>query len=487
MQQRLRHTEHGTATERRWSLTPRSRRLFAALVLLLALAVVMGVVPGLGSSGNVAEAQSAAGDFDLTFVAAAPQTYDHAVGGGAYDDGTVGEDKDIVNSLAPSDFTCGDTVTFLTLIEVKGTPPAVDFLDLEFTFDAGSSGQPGVGFTEILSVAVNYGPVSGGDGIGGSDSGFSSDDGGSTATLTGDPLTGTKFTKNAVRGATVRVTDLEQGEVVVIRVDVLLECDPGSSPTGTIKGKLADAKGSGQIPMSGVNALPFPEIDVVKSGTLDDTVVDPSGVANAGDQINYTFTVTNTGNVTLTDVTISDPMVTVTGGPITLAPGADDSSTFTGTYDITQSDIDAGVKDNTATATGSSPGNSNDVADTGSHTEPLSPSPSINILKTGTFNDESKDGSAQVGETIGYTFTVTNTGNVTLSNVTVSDPMVTVTGGPITLAPGAVDSSTFTGTYTLTQTDIDLQRKDNEATATGSSPGKSNDVTDKDDLAGLTG
>jgi len=46
---------------------------------------------------------------------------------------------------------------------------------------------------------------------------------------------------------------------------------------------------------------------------------------------------------------------------------------------------------------------------------------------------------------------VTNTGNVTLHNVTVTDAKVTVVGGPLaSLAPGASDSTTFTGTYTLT-------------------------------------
>ena len=47
-------------------------------------------------------------------------------------------------------------------------------------------------------------------------------------------------------------------------------------------------------------------------------------------------------------------------------------------------------------------------------------------------------------------FTVTNTGNVTLTNVTVTDPGVTMLGGPIaSLAPGAVDNATFTASYII--------------------------------------
>ena len=96
---------------------------------------------------------------------------------------------------------------------------------------------------------------------------------------------------------------------------------------------------------------------IVKTGTLDMTVVAPSDRADAGDKINYAFTVTNTGNVTLTGITVTDPKLvapngSISGGPITLAPGASDATTFTGSYTLTLTDINAGTFTNTATATG---------------------------------------------------------------------------------------------------------------------------------------
>ena len=62
---------------------------------------------------------------------------------------------------------------------------------------------------------------------------------------------------------------------------------------------------------------------------------------------------------------------------------------------------------------------------------------SIALVKRQVGYDDG-DCTAAVGDTIGYAFSVTNTGNVTLTNVVVTDPLVTMLGGPIaSLAPGA--------------------------------------------------
>jgi uncharacterized repeat protein (TIGR01451 family) len=87
------------------------------------------------------------------------------------------------------------------------------------------------------------------------------------------------------------------------------------------------------------------------------------------------------------------------------------------------------------------------------------------------FTDKANaDGTAQPGELIAYTFTVTNTGNVALTNITLDDlvPGVMVFGGPIpSLDPGQSDNSTITASYAVTQNDIDGGSFANLATACG--------------------
>jgi uncharacterized repeat protein (TIGR01451 family) len=86
------------------------------------------------------------------------------------------------------------------------------------------------------------------------------------------------------------------------------------------------------------------------------------------------------------------------------------------------------------------------------------------------WNDTNNNGFADAGETISYQFKVTNTGNVTLTDVTITDPTVTVgtlsdngEDGVGVLAPGAME--TATGTYVLTAEDIAAAKKINTATA----------------------
>ncbi|MFJ2780840.1 hypothetical protein ACIO5D_30170, partial [Kitasatospora sp. NPDC087315] len=200
----------------------------------------------------------------------------------------------------------------------------------------------------------------------------------------------------------------------------------------------------------------------------------------AGQTINYSFVVTNTGDVDLTNVSVTDTAFSGTGTPpsvscpaTTLAPNA--SMTCTATYTVTQADIDSGSITNTATATATPPNGSpvtSPPSTTTVTTSPTSPSAGLTVVKTATPTTVS-----WAGQTIDYSFVVTNTGNENLTNVAVTDTAFSGSGAPpaiscpsTTLAAGA--SMTCTSSYTVTKADIREGCITNTAVATGLTPGR---------------
>ena len=205
----------------------------------------------------------------------------------------------------------------------------------------------------------------------------------------------------------------------------------------------------------------------------------PAIVSAAGDTVTYSFLVTNTGNVTLTGVTVTDPLAGLSpiACPVSsLAPTA--STTCTATYAVPQADIDAGRIDNVATVTGTPPAGA-DVSDVATATVTAVGAPSIDLAKSADVAAV-----AAPGDVVAYSFDVTNTGNVTLTGVTVSDPLpgLSSISCPVSaLAPGA--STTCTAGYSATQADIDAGGIDNTATVAGSPPGGAAAVTATDTLS----
>ncbi|MGN6760125.1 MAG: DUF7507 domain-containing protein, partial [Leifsonia sp.] len=203
-----------------------------------------------------------------------------------------------------------------------------------------------------------------------------------------------------------------------------------------------------------------------------------SSPAKVGDIVVYTFKATNTGNVTLTGVSISDPHVglsaltyTWPGVAGTLLPGQ--AVTATATYAITQADINAGHVPNTATATGNPPSGPNVTPPPASADVPLTQGPGLSLTKTADTSGVSVP--ASVGQTIVYHFNATNTGNVTLTKVSISDPLPGLS--PLVYSwPGASgvllpnQHVTATATYQLTVADVDAGHVANAATTVGTPP-----------------
>ncbi len=240
----------------------------------------------------------------------------------------------------------------------------------------------------------------------------------------------------------------------------------------------ATADSSQSDPDIDTETVPIPQapsITIDKEGSL----ADGGDGADPGDVISYTFLVTNTGNVTLTNVTVTDPLTGLSaidcGGVTTLAPGA--SVQCSATYAITQADIDAGRVDNTATAD-----SDESEPDTDDNTETITRAPALDTLKSGVYDDANDDGITNPGDEIDYTITVSNTGNVTLTGVTVSDPLAgTLTCTWPTATTGVLPVGTSvscTGTYVITQADIDAGNVHNVATGDSDQTGPDTDEFD---------
>ena len=189
------------------------------------------------------------------------------------------------------------------------------------------------------------------------------------------------------------------------------------------------------------------------------------GYGKAGDVISYSYVVTNTGTTTISGIGVSDNMIASVNCPDSVA-GPGDLETCTGSYAVTQADVDAGSVTNTATANGTNPQSvavaSNSSighgAGLGRH---LQPEPGQVV-----DDDLLRPGYGTAGDVITYSYLVTNTGTTTVTGIGVSDNLVASVNCPDpSLAPGA--SETCTGTYTVTQADVDTGSVTNTATATG--------------------
>jgi uncharacterized repeat protein (TIGR01451 family) len=193
-----------------------------------------------------------------------------------------------------------------------------------------------------------------------------------------------------------------------------------------------------------------------------------SSYSSDGTPVTYSYLVTNTGSVTLSDVTVTDPMAglsSVACPSTTLAAGA--SETCTATYTTTQADVNAGSISNTGTVKGTPPSGPC-VTASSSLTIPVSTTPSNKTPAIGLVKSAGVTSFSGTGTSVTYYYQVTNTGDVTLSKVGVTDPMANLSAivcPDPTLAPGA--SETCSATYTTTTTDVMNGSIANTGTASG--------------------
>jgi uncharacterized repeat protein (TIGR01451 family) len=212
------------------------------------------------------------------------------------------------------------------------------------------------------------------------------------------------------------------------------------------------------------NTTAHPAITVVKSAS-------PTTFSTINATVDYSYTVTNTGNVTLSAVAINDAHAGLIGLGCPLASlDPTKQEVCTATYQTTQGDLDAGSVVNTASAQGFAPGATTPtVSSPSTATVTAIQSPAISVLKTSTAQDIQS-----IGQRVPYVFTVTNTGNVDLSDVSVadkqSDPSRGTSLSPIvcptsSLSPASAESCT--ATYIVTAADLDHRSVSDSAVARG--------------------
>lgn len=212
----------------------------------------------------------------------------------------------------------------------------------------------------------------------------------------------------------------------------------------------------------------------------------PTIVDGVGDEVAYSFEVTNSGDVTVTDVQIDEtafsgtgtaPVVTCPAEAGELAPG--DVVTCSAAYEVTQADLDAGAITNTAIASASAPaGVDGPESEPSSATVDVTAAPALSLVKS-----VASDPIQAAGDEVSYVFTVTNDGNVTLEGIEIEETAFTGSGEDVvancadgSLAPG--DSVDCTATYAVTQADVNTGRIDNTAVAHATTP--ADDVVSSD-------
>ena len=268
---------------------------------------------------------------------------------------------------------------------------------------------------------------------------------------------------------------------------------------------------------------PEPNIEVVKTATITDN---GDQIIGEGDIITYSIIVSNTGNITLSNLRLEDTLSDGNGKILSLSNGpffsgstmgsnngilqVSEAATYIAFYIIDdESSLTKGIY-NSVKVIASSPGftdNVNDISDDGDDTDGnttddptevlISSLPELEVTKTAEVDDINQDNETGPGDIINYTITIENTGNIVISGISITDTMVdengrtlSLTSGPTftnstmesdrgVLVPGEI--ATYVATYRIIDRDLESDYIENRALATGSSPDDQDDVTDVSD------
>lgn len=290
-----------------------------------------------------------------------------------------------------------------------------------------------------------------------------------TATVTLNELPGVSFSENGTNELIFQLNGGETKEVkatyTITEADVLAGKFVNTvSATLVVGDQTVEASATDTVTLKAAPAL-----------TVDKTVTSrpTNGSTYAlGETITWSITVTNSGNVGLEEVQVSDRLTyqgdksgETLSGTLTAPDGFDgtlgrgESVIYTYSYQVTEGDLGKFLV-NAATATGKD-SNGNEATPVSDEADPVQTdylNPGLSVTK------KADKTSAVVGDTINYTITVTNTGNQTLNNIKVIDPLTNLTQTIGELKPGDT-SEAFKTSYTVKVSDLIAGSVVNTATA----------------------
>lgn len=248
---------------------------------------------------------------------------------------------------------------------------------------------------------------------------------------------------------------------------VALACSSGSSPTEP-EAPLGDFSSNGSNTIAGPGSAPEDaNIDIEKFTNGEDADLPPGPILEVGSAVEWAYVVTNTGDIDLVDIEVTDDQgVEVTCPTTVLAPDESMTCTASGVVEPVQ-------YENLGLVEGF-----DDLANRYSDADPshyLGADPAIDLEKytNGEDADLPPGPEILVGDPVLWEYFVTNTGNVTLTDIAVTDDQGVVVDCPVDeLAAGEGMTCTASGT-------AELGQYANLGTAVGTPP-IGEDVTDND-------
>jgi len=343
-------------------------------------------------------------DVDPRFRGVNPANYSHSNPsdtGGSFGSGNP---PDALGSLNGSDFSCGDYVHYFTQLEVVEGSGTYEFSN---SFARTTSSSDEVGFSSIGEVFLD------------------------DTVPAGVTVAHTESITSTHVVATITVSGLEPGDVVIVRVSAQLYCNTDDAG-GQIQARFVGLGGDQTVGLSNAGGIQLPNV------LIDKTAAAPSVLA--GSPITFTVTVTNTGDAEATGVGFTDPLP-VTGfvwtfvgtppggcGISTVTDPATETQTLscsgialaaeTGTLsvpvtsDTGTTSAACGPYDNTATLTG-------DYTGSAGASTTVQCFPSVSLAKTVTPDDAT----IAPGEVARFTITATNSGLAEATGVSFEDEL----------------------------------------------------------------